>query len=79
LNGNSIVGELNEAYPLRVLEAGRPEGSNTVYRVELLGGVVEGMPGDQLQYGKRFSVDFSPVEATMSRGVGDRIKCLLAA
>ncbi len=34
-NGEVIVGELNEAYPLRVLEAGRPEGTNAVYRVEL--------------------------------------------
>ncbi len=80
-NGNLIVGERVEEYSLRILESGRPEGSNTVYKVELHGGVMNGMPGEELQYGKRFSVDFSPVEAEMSRPVGDSfiILCLLAA
>ncbi len=83
-NGEVIVGELNEAYPLRVLESGRPEGTNTVYKVELMGGVMTGMPGSELQYGKRFSIDYAPVERELSRPVSDRliildILCRLAA
>lgn len=70
-DGNVIVGEKNEIYPLRVLGEGRSEGTNTVYKVELMGGVTAGMPYDELSQGKRFSVDYSPVEKEMSRGVGD--------
>lgn len=70
-DGNRIVGEKNEIYPIRVLGPGRPEGSYTVYECELMGAVTEGMPGDELISGKRFSVDYSPVEDTMSREVGD--------
>ena len=70
-DGNRIVGEKNEIYPLRVLGPGRPEGTNAVYEVELMGGVTGGMPGEELVSGKRFSVDYSPVEDTMSREVGD--------
>lgn len=70
-DGNRIVGEKNEVYPLRVLGDGIPEGTNTVYTVELMGGVTGGVPGEELVSGKRFSVDYSPVEDTMSREVGD--------
>lgn len=70
-DGNQIVGEKNEVYPLRILGDPRMEGSNAVYKVELLGGVTSGMPGEELQMGKRFSDDFSPVEKELSRKVGD--------
>lgn len=70
-DGNVIVGEKNEIYPLRVLGDARHEGTNAVYKVELMGGVVSGMPYDELTVGKRFSVEYSPVEKEMSRGVGD--------
>jgi hypothetical protein len=70
-DGNVIVGEKNEAYPLRVLGEPRLEGTQVVYKVELMGGVVGGMPYDELATGKRFSVEYSPVEKEMSRGVGD--------
>ena len=70
-DGNRIVGERNEVYPIRVLGEGEYEGSYTVYECELMGGVINGMPGEELISGKRFSVDFSPVEDTMSRQVGD--------
>ena len=69
--GNQIVGEKNELYPLRIIGDGRPEGAYTVYTVELLGNVVGGMPGSELVSGKKFSKDFSPVEDKMSRQVGD--------
>lgn len=36
-----------------------------------MGGVVTGMPASELTAGKRFSVDYSPVEKELSRGVGD--------
>lgn len=68
--GNRIVGERNEVYPIRILKD-RPEGILHVYTCELMGGVVGGMPGEELVAGKRFSVDYSPVEDTMSREVGD--------
>jgi hypothetical protein len=68
---NVIVGEKNEIYPLRVLADPTPEGTNWVYSVELMGAVINGMPGSELIAGKRFSKDFSPVEDTMSIKGGD--------
>ena len=70
-DGNVIVGEKNEVYPLRVLGDGRLEGTNAVYKVELMGGVRSGMPAEELVSGKRFSVEYSPVERELSRSVGD--------
>ena len=70
-DGEVIVGELNEVYPIRVLGNGRNEGTNTVYKVELMGGITTGMPADQLLAGARFSVEYAPVERELSRQVGD--------
>jgi hypothetical protein len=70
-DGEVIVGELNEIYPLRVLGNGRNEGTNTVYKVELMGGITAGMPVEELAAGKRFSVEYAPVEREFSRKVGD--------
>ena len=70
-DGNVIVGEKNEVYPLRVLGSARMEGTNAIYKVELMGGVVTGMPVEELTLGKRFSIEYSPVERELSRGVGD--------
>lgn len=70
-DGEVVVGELNEVYPLRILGEGRNEGTNTVYKVELMGGVLSGMPAEQLLAGKRFSVEYAPVERDLSRKVGD--------
>ena len=66
-----IVGHKNEAYPLRILGESRMEGTNAVYKVQLMGGVTTGMPASELTAGTRFSVDYSPVEKELSRGVGD--------
>ena len=66
-----IVGELNEVYPIRILADGRNEGTNTVYKCELMGGITGGMPGEQLLAGKRFSVEYAPVEREFSRKAGD--------
>lgn len=70
-DGNVIVGEKNEAYLLRILGEARLEGTNAVYKVELMGGNRTGMPSEELMSGKKFSVEYSPVESEMSRGVGD--------
>lgn len=70
-DGEVIVGELNEVYPIRILGDGRLEGTNTVYKVELMGGITSGMPVEQLLAGKRFSVEYAPVEKEFSRKVGD--------
>lgn len=66
-----IVGELNEIYPVRVLGDARNEGTNYVYKVELMGGITAGMPVEQLTAGKRFSVEYAPVEREFSRKAGD--------
>lgn len=70
-NVNMIVGEKNEVYPIRVVEEPYQEGTNWVYEVELMGNVLDGMPGSELVAGKRFSKDFSPVEDTLSVRGGD--------
>lgn len=70
-DGAVIVGELNEIYPLRILGEGRNEGTNTVYKVELMAGITDGMPVEQLTPGKRFSKEYAPVEHELSRKVDD--------
>ena len=70
-DGEVIVGELNEIYPLRVLGNGRNEGTNTVYKVELMGGFTAGMPVEERVAGKRCSVEYAPVDREFSRKVGD--------
>lgn len=69
-DGVIIVGELNEVYPIRVIGDGVNEGTNTRYRVQMTGGVTTGIPAEQLQAGKRFSIDFAPVSRGLSRQVG---------
>lgn len=69
-DGVVIVGELNEVYPIRVLGDGRNEGTNTVYRCVLTGGVTGGIPVEQVIAGKRFSIEYAPVSRGLSRQVG---------
>jgi hypothetical protein len=71
LDGEVIVGNLNQVYPFRILGDARMEGSNAVYRVELMGGNTTGCPSERLLAGERFSVEYAPVEKEMSRKVGD--------
>lgn len=70
-DGNVIVGELNELYPIRILGDAKVEGTNYVYKCELMGGVTTGIPASETSTGKRFSVEYSPVEEELSIGVGD--------
>lgn len=69
--GDLIVGSMNEAYPMRIIEEPRKEGSNVVCKVELMGGNTTGIPDQYLQTGERFSVEFDPVPRGLSRKVGD--------
>ena len=69
-----IVGNLNEIYQFRILGDARLEGTNAVYKVELAGGNLEGVPSERLLAGERFSVEAAFVEKELSRKVGDRLK-----
>lgn len=69
-DGEVIVGNLNQVYPFRILGDARMEGSNAVYRVELMGNNPKGCPSERLLAGERFSVEYAPVEQEMSRKVG---------
>jgi len=62
---------LNQVYPFRILGDARMEGTNAVYKVELMGGNTQGVPAERLQQGERFSIEFAPVEKELSRKVGD--------
>lgn len=70
-DGETLVGEKNELYPVRVIGEPRPEGTNQVYTVECFGGNTEnGIPGEELIRGKRFSCDYAAVGRGLSRDVG---------
>ena len=47
------------------------EGTNAVYKCEVMGGITSGVPSERLLAGERFSVGFAPVERELSRKVGD--------
>lgn len=70
-DGEIIVGHLNQVYPIRVLGEPRMEGTNAVYKVELMGGNTTGIPAERLLAGERFSIDYAPVEKELSRKVGN--------
>ena len=72
-DGEVVVGNLNEIYQFRILGDARMEGTNDVYRVELMGGNTDGVPAERLQAGERFSIEAAYVEKELSRKVGDRL------
>lgn len=72
-DGEVIVGNLNEVYQFRILGDARMEGTNAVYKVELMGGNTEGVPAERLRAGERFSIEAAYVEKELSRKVGDRL------
>ena len=45
-----------------------------MYKVELAGGNVDGVPAERLLAGERFSIEAAFVERELSRKVGDRLK-----
>ena len=70
--GEVLWGNFNETYPVIVKEAGRQEGTNTVYLVEPYGAQgANGIPAERLLAGERFSWAYAPVEDNFSRKVGD--------
>lgn len=77
--GEYVVGELNEVYQFRILEDARMHGTNAYYKVELAGGNSEGVPAERLLAGERFSIEAAFAENEMSRKMGDRLLCHLAA
>lgn len=70
--GEVLWGNYNETYPVIVKEAGRAEGTNTVYLVEPFGAAgAAGIPVDRLLPGEQFSWAYAPIEDNFSRKVGD--------
>lgn len=69
-DGEVIVGNFNQIYPMRILGDARMEGDRAVYMVELMGGNTTGIPAERLLQGEKFSVDYAPVEHELSRKVG---------
>jgi hypothetical protein len=65
--GEKIVGERNEVYPIRI-KTKRAEGSNTVYTCELMLPTDSGVsiPYEELVSGKLFSREYHPVSRTLS-------------
>ena len=70
-DGEYIVGNLNEAYQFRILGDAKLEGTHAVYKVELAGGNVDGVPAERLLSGERFSIEAAFIEKELSRKVGD--------
>lgn len=70
-DGEILHGNLNEAYPLRVLGPARFEGPNAVYMVETINGSTDGVPVERLLLGERFSTSTPLVEEEGSREVGE--------
>lgn len=69
-DGDWIVGNYNELYPMRVIGDPVFEGTLAVYTVELGGGITDGIPCERLLPGEKFSYESNFVEAELSRKVG---------
>lgn len=68
--GEVIVGEKNERYPIRIIKEPQPEGLGQVrYFVECYN-LPNGIPASELLPGKRFSPEYAPAEAGLSRFQG---------
>jgi len=66
-----IVGEKNELYPIQIKSDPVSDGTNWVYECELLtGDTALFIPFEEIQAGKRFSKEWSPVARTMSNKGG---------
>lgn len=66
--GETLEGEKNELYPIRILDK-KPAGTGVRHLVEMQG-AINGMPGSELQLGKKFSRGAAYVERGLSREVG---------
>jgi hypothetical protein len=71
--GHIIVGEKNEIYPIYVEAIEKTGQEEWTYHCVSALASPDGIPGEELVSGKLFSIEFSPVESTMSiRGTGIR-------
>lgn len=68
--GEWVVGNLNEAYPMQII-ASYKEGNKSVCKVVLNGRIDGGIPRERLLRGERFSLEGTYVEKEFSRGVGN--------
>ncbi len=69
---NRIVGEKNEIYPIQIVDDPVQEGTNWVYRCKLMtGDPALSIPVEEVQPGKLFSKEYSPVERTLSKKGGE--------
>lgn len=67
-NGERIVGELNEIYPVLIIDEPVKDGQYWVYTCRMDTGDADlFIPYDEVVGGKKFSAEFAPVERTMSR------------
>lgn len=70
--GEVIWGNLNEAYPMIVMDDPKQEGTNTVYCVQMFGANgAAGIPAARLLRGEKLSIGYAPIERDLSRKVGD--------
>jgi len=70
--GEVIWGNLNEAYPMIVMDDPKQEGTRTVYTVQMFGANgANGIPAARLLQGERLSIGYAPIERDFSRKVGD--------
>lgn len=70
--GEIVWGNLNEAYPMIVMDDPKQEGTRTVYTVQMFGANgAKGIPAKRLLAGERLSIGYAPVERDFSRKVGD--------
>lgn len=69
--GATIVGNMNEIYPIVILDEPRFEGGNTVYRVALSASAPDGIPVERLLPGEKFSFEANFISDDFSREVGD--------
>ena len=69
-DGEEIMGELNEVYPIRIVDKPKSEGTRFVYLCEMANASNDGMPAERLLPGERFSYTFAPVERGLSKEVG---------
>lgn len=68
-DGEVIVGEKNEKYPVRIIRVPESEGDNVVYTIEAWG-LPNGVPAAEFVSGKKFSVEYAPAARGLSRAQG---------
>lgn len=67
--GEVIVGEKNEKYPVRIIKSPEADGDNVVYTIEAWGSRA-GVPASEFVAGKKFSSEFAPAARGLSTAVG---------